>query len=71
MLTDGQIQCMKEDLTAALAQILIEEQHYTMEQALSAVYNSSTFRNLQNTDTGYYFQSIGYVYDDLKRELQI
>ena len=71
MLTEGQIQCMKEDMTSALAQILIEEQNYSMEQALSAVYNSTTFRNLQNTATGLYYQSVGYVYDDLQRELKL
>lgn len=69
MLTDGQIQCMKEDMTAALAQILIEEQHCSMEQALDMVYNSATFRNLQNTASGLYYQSVGYVYDDLQHEL--
>ncbi len=69
MLTEGQIQCMKEDMTAALAQILIEEQHYSMEQALDVVYNSVTFRNLQNSSTGLYYQSVGYVYDDLQKEL--
>ncbi len=69
MLTEGQIQCMKEDMTVALAQILIEEQHYSMEDALSVVYNSVTFRNLQNTATGYYYQSVGYLYDDLQSEL--
>ena len=69
MLTEGQIQCMKEDMTASLAQILIEERGYSMEQALSIVYNSATFRNLQNTATGYYYQSVGYVYDDLQKEI--
>jgi len=69
MLTEGQIQCMKEDMTAALAQILIEEQHYSMEHALDVVYNSNTFRNLQNTSTGLYYQSVGYVYDDLLKEM--
>ena len=61
---------MKEDMTAALAQILIEEQHCSMEQALDMVYNSATFRNLQNTASGLYYQSVGYVYDDLQRELK-
>lgn len=60
---------MKEDMTIALAQILIEEQNYSMEDALSAVYNSVTFRNLQNTATGYYYQSVGYLYNDLQQEL--
>lgn len=69
MLTEGQIQCMKEDMTVALAQILIEEQHYSMEDALSAVYNSVTFRNLQKSSTGYYYQSAGYLYDELQTEL--
>lgn len=70
MLTEGQIRCMKEDLTSALAQILIEEQHYSIEEALSLVYNSNTFKNLQNTKTGYYYQSPGYLYDDLQNELK-
>ena len=69
MLTEGQIQCMKEDMTTALAQVLIEEQHYSIEDALSMVYNSITFRNLQNTATGYYYQSVGYLYDDLQAEM--
>lgn len=60
---------MKEDLTASLAQILIEEKHYSIEEALNVVYNSNTFRNLQNTATGLYYQSVGYVYDDLQKEL--
>lgn len=71
MLTEGQIQCMKEDMTIALAQILMEEKFYSMEEALSAVYNSITFRNLQNTATGYYYQSAGYLYDDLQKELSL
>lgn len=62
---------MKEDLTVALAQILIEEQHYSMEDALSTVYNSVTFQNLQNTVTGYYYQSVGYLYYDLQAELSV
>lgn len=69
MLTEGQIQCMKEDITIALAQILIEEQSYTMEEALGIVYNSATFRNLQNSATGFYYQSVGYVYSYLQEEL--
>lgn len=71
MLTEGQIQCMKEDMTIALAQILMEEKSYSMEDALGAVYNSITFRNLQNTATGYYYQSTGYLYDDLQKELSL
>lgn len=69
MLTEKQIQFMKEDLTVALIQILIDEQNYSMEDALKAVYNSITFRNLQNTATAYYYQSVGYLYDDLQKEL--
>lgn len=60
---------MKEDRTAALAQILIEERKCSMAQALDIVYNSATFRHLQNTATGYYYRSIGYLYDDLRQEL--
>lgn len=69
MLTEAQIQCMKEDLVVALVQILIEEKHFSMENALFLVYNSNTFRNLQNTATGYYYQSVGYLYHDLQNEI--
>lgn len=57
MLTEGQIKCMKEDMTAAHVRILIEEHNYSMESALDVVYNSKTFRNLENTSTGFYYQS--------------
>lgn len=59
---------MKEDMTADLAQILIEEYDYSMEQALDIVYNSKTFRHLQNTATGFYYQSVGYVFSWLEEE---
>ncbi len=62
---------MKEDMTAALAQILIEEQNCSMEKALDIVYNSVTFRNLQNSATGFYYQSVGYVYSYLMEELSL
>ena len=61
---------MKEDMTIALVQILIDEQHYSMEDALNVVYNSTTFKNLQNTATGFYYQSAGYLYNDLQEELK-
>lgn len=69
MLTEGQIQCMKEDMTSALAQILIEEKGYSMEEALRTVYNSDTFKKLQNTATGFYYKSIGYLFSCLQEEL--
>jgi len=56
-------------MTSALAQILIEEEHYLIKDALDVIYNSITFKNLQNTETGFYYQSVGYIYSFLQEEI--
>lgn len=68
-LTEEQIKMMQEDLSAELAQILMERWHYTDEQALLFLYNSDTFNRLQDKRTGLYYQSAGYVYSFLENEL--
>ena len=68
-LTDSQIQLMQEDMTADLAQILMEKWGYSMEEALATIYNSDTFALLQDKRTGLYYQSVGYVYSFLNNEM--
>ena len=68
-LTDSQIRLMQEDMTADLAQILMEQWGYSMEEALATIYNSDTFVLLQDKRTGLYYQSAGYVYSFLNNEL--
>ncbi len=68
-LTDQQIELMQEDLCVELTEILMNEWHYDMAQALSVLYNSETYERLSKPSTGLYYQSAGYVYDLLKTEL--
>ena len=42
----------------------------TIRQALSILYDSDTYRLLQNPNTGLYFQSPQYVYSYLQEEIE-
>lgn len=52
---------LKEQLTASLIQILVEEHGYSLEDALDRVYTSPIFEKLSNPNTGLFFQSSRYV----------
>ena len=69
-LTPEQVTVMQEELCAELVEILMEEWHYTMQEALGVLYNSDTFALIQDTGTGLYYQSAGYVYSFLEDELK-
>lgn len=69
-LNPEQITILQEDLSAELVEILMEEWHYSMQQALGVLYNSDTFALIQDKDTGLYYQSAGYVYTFLEEELK-
>ena len=68
-LTNTQIECMIEDLSSEIIRILMEEWQYNMTQAMEIYYNFDTFERLSDPTTGLYYQSAGYVYDFLKKEL--
>lgn len=68
-LTNKQIEFLIEDLSSEIIQILMEEWKYDMTQAMDVYYNSDTFERLSNPATGLYYQSAGYVYDFLKKEI--
>ena len=42
----------------------------TVREALDVLYTSETFERLQDTATGFYFQSVGYVSSFLKNEVE-
>mgnify|MGYP007092174083 CR=1 FL=1 len=52
---------LKEQLTASLIQILVEEHGYSLEDALDRVYTSPIFEKLSDPNTGLFFQSPRYV----------
>lgn len=68
-LNEKQIEFMREDLSIELVQMLMQDWHYNMPEALDVLYNSETFERLSNPATGLYYQSAGYVYEYLKNEL--
>lgn len=68
-LTPEQIQLLKDDLSVELAGFLIDDYHYTPEEAVDVLYTSETFERLQDNSTGLYYQSSGYVYSFLQNEL--
>ncbi|MDR2970938.1 MAG: hypothetical protein LBU83_03280 [Bacteroidales bacterium] len=59
-----------QHLAVDLANILVEEQKKTIEQALNIVYNSTTFKKICDVKTGLYRESAGYNYDILQDELK-
>jgi hypothetical protein len=52
---------LKEQLTASLIQILVEEHGYSLEDAFDRVYTSPIFEKLSDPNTGLFFQSPRYV----------
>ena len=60
------LECIERDL----ATILVEKRGMTIRQALSLLYDSDTYRLLQNPNTGLYFQSPQYVYSYLQEEIE-
>ena len=69
-LTPEQIQLLKDELTTELAGYLVDDYHYTPEEAIDVLYTSETFERLQDNATGLYYQSPGYVYCFLENELK-
>lgn len=68
-LSSRQIEYMQEALTVELTQMLMDNWGYSMQDALTVLYNSETFDRLSDPATGLYFQSAGYVYEYLYNEL--
>lgn len=58
-----------ELLTRDLVLLLMKRRSMTMPQALEAIYNSDTYNRLKDARSGLYFQSPGYVYDFLDKEI--
>ena len=62
---------MMADMLKSLALLLLEQDgKLTMEQALSTVLNSDTYRKVMDERTQFYFQSPRYVFTFLNTELK-
>ena len=61
---------MIEDITSDLIEMLIEREGYTLQQSVDTIYNSDTYAAYIRPETGLYYQSSGYIYEYLLRELR-
>ena len=52
-LTEGQIEIMKEDISAELICLLMQNWHFSQQEAVDILYNSDTFNRLQDEQTGF------------------
>ena len=64
---DYMVECNARDI----ALMLMEEKNISIEEALRLLYSSKSFENLKKKNSGLYFQSPGYVYEYLRRELKL
>ena len=69
-LNEQQIQTMKDELAVELTDWLMETYSYSAEEALDILYTSETFDRLQDSATGFYYQSVGYVASFLQNEIE-
>ncbi len=62
---------MQTDMVSRLA-VLLQEQHpnMSMENALDAVFNSTTYQKVMDPQTTLYYQSPRYVYSFLNDEMR-
>lgn len=60
---------MVECTTRDVISLLMERNNMQMTEALDTVYNSRTYGNLLNENSGLYIQSPEYVYEELIREV--
>lgn len=59
-----------DNLTKNLVLLVMEEYGYSITEAMDVVYNSQVYEKILDLETGLYYQSAGYNYDLLHRELQ-
>ncbi len=58
-----------DTLTSNLVVKVMEEFGYSISEAMDAVYNSQVYDKILDQETGLYFQSAGYNYELLRKEL--
>ncbi len=59
--TQQEFKYLKEQVTARMIQILIEERGFSLEEAVDRVYTSPVYSKLSDARTGLFFQSPRYV----------
>ena len=65
-ISEEEFQYMKKHLITELVSVIVEQKHLTPEEALKKIYTSALFKNINNPDSGLFFQSPRYVYSYFK-----
>lgn len=66
----SEIDYMNECMARDVLTMLVEKKNLSIAEAMDVFYNSKTFENLNNAETGLYFQSPVYIYDVLNKEIE-
>lgn len=69
-ITPEEFRFMIEDITSDLIQMLVEREGYTLPEAVDIIYNSDTYSAYIRPETGLYYQSSGYIFEYLLKELR-
>jgi len=57
-----------QNVIAEVASYIAEDWNVTAAQALKIFFSSELSRKIEDVETGYYWESPGYVYEILKKE---
>lgn len=68
-ITDAEFRYLKETLAKDVIAMLMEKRGMDMNQAFRCYYGSQVYQNVNNPDTGLFYQSPGYIYSYLEDEL--
>lgn len=66
---DNEIKFLIDTLTKNLVMMVIKEFGLSVKESLDAVYNSQIYDKILDLETGLYYQSAGYNYQLLHKEL--
>lgn len=67
--TIGEFNYLREKMVKDLVVMLMERRGMTYEEAFRVLYQSKTFANLSNPETGLFYQSPGYIFSYIEDEL--
>ena len=68
-MSESEFRYMTESIATDLIVMLMEDFDMDMKIAFDKLYNSETYAKVLDPKTGLYFQSYGYIYTYLKREV--
>jgi len=68
-MSESEFRYMTESIATDLIVMLMEDFDMDMKIAFDKLYNSETYAKVLDPKTGLYFQSSGYIYTYLKREV--